>query len=86
MKLPELSGFKLISGSGGLDKYVDATEIIDFEFADGIEFTREEMFYGHSVGITSLMFARQKPELILDARYFIFTFLLQVGLPWWLRW
>ena len=67
MKLPELSGFKLISGSGGLDKYVDATEIIDFEFADGIEFTREEMFYGHSVGITSLMFARQKPELILDA-------------------
>ncbi|MBO5994072.1 MAG: PucR family transcriptional regulator ligand-binding domain-containing protein, partial [Firmicutes bacterium] len=67
MKLPELSGFKLISGSGGLDKYVDATEIIDFEFAEGIEFTREEMFYGHSVGITSLMFARQKPELILDA-------------------
>ena len=67
MKLPELSGFKLISGSGGLDKYVDATEIIDFEFAEGIEFTREEMFYGHSVGITSLMFARQKPELILNA-------------------
>ena len=67
IKLPELSGFRLVSGKGGLHKEADATEIIDFEFADGIEFTREEMFYGHSVGITSLMFARYKPELILDA-------------------
>ncbi len=67
IKLPELSGFRLISGSGGLDKSVDSTEIIDFEFAEGIEFTREEMFYGHSVGITSLMFAKEKPELILQA-------------------
>ena len=67
IKLPELSGFRLISGSGGLDKEVNATEIVDFEFADGIEFTREEMFYGNSLGITSLMFARNKPELLLDA-------------------
>ena len=67
IKLPELSGFKLISGEGGLDKEADSSEIIDFEFAEGIEFTREEMFYGHSIGLTSLMFARYKPELILGA-------------------
>ncbi len=67
IKLPELSGFRLISGEGGLDKEADSSEIIDFEFAEGIEFTREEMFYGHSIGLTSLMFARNKPELILGA-------------------
>ncbi len=67
IKLPELSGFRLVSGSGGLDKEVNATEIVDFEFAEGVEFTREEMFYGNSLGISSLMFARNKPELLLDA-------------------
>ena len=67
IKLPELLGFRLAAGSGGLDKEVNATEIIDFEFADGITFTREEMFYGNSLGITSLMFARHDPSLILGA-------------------
>ena len=37
----------LIAGKGGLDREVNACEIIDFEFADGIEFSREEMFYGN---------------------------------------
>ena len=67
IKLPELSGFRLISGENGLDKEVNATEIVDFEFAEGVEFTREEMFYGNSLGITSLMFARNNPTLLLDA-------------------
>ena len=67
MKLPEMSGFRLITGEGGLDKEVNATEIIDFEFADGIEFTREEMFYGNSIGLTSLLFARYDASMILPA-------------------
>lgn len=67
MKLSELSGFRLIAGKGGLDRQVNACEIIDFEFADGIEFSREEMFYGNSIGLTSLMFARYDPSMILDA-------------------
>ena len=67
MKLPELSGFRLIAGDGGLDKEVNATEIIDFEFADGIEFSREEMFYGNSIGLSSLMFARSDASMILSA-------------------
>ena len=67
VKLPELSGFRLVAGEGGIEKEVNATEIIDFEFADGISFTREEMFYGNSLGITSLMFARHDPSLILGA-------------------
>ncbi len=67
MKLSELSGFRLIAGKGGLDREVNACEIIDFEFADGIEFSREEMFYGNSIGLTSLMFARYDPSMILDA-------------------
>ncbi len=67
MKLSELSGFRLIAGEGGLDREVNACEIIDFEFADGIEFSREEMFYGNSIGLTSLMFARYDPSMILDA-------------------
>ena len=67
MKLSELSGFRLIAGKGGLDREVNACEIIDFEFADGIEFSREEMFYGNSIGLTSLMFARYDSSMILDA-------------------
>ena len=67
MKLPELSGFRLISGDAGLDKEVFSTEIIDFEFASGIDFSREEMFYGSSLGLSSLMFAKDEPELLLDA-------------------
>ena len=67
IKLPELSGFKLISGREGLTKDIDMTEIIDFEFAQGIEFSREELFYGHSLGISSLMFAKDDPDLLLDS-------------------
>ncbi len=67
MKLSELSGFRLIAGEGGLDREVNACEIVDFEFADGIEFSREEMFYGNSIGLTSLMFARYDSSMILDA-------------------
>lgn len=67
IKLSELSGFRLISGKGGLDKEVNACEIIDFEFADGISFAREEMFYGNSLGLTSLMFARYDASMILPA-------------------
>ena len=39
----------------------------DGEVADGIEFSREEMFYGNSIGLTSLMFARYDTSMILDA-------------------
>lgn len=67
IKLPELSGFKLISGGDGLTKDVDMTEIVDFEFFPGIEFSREELFYGHSLGISSLMYAKDDPDLLLDS-------------------
>ena len=73
MKLPEMSGFRLITGEGGLDKEVNATEIIDFEFADGIEFTREEMFYGNSIGLTSLLFARYDASMIASSDPFVKT-------------
>ena len=31
------SQFKLIAGAGGLDKPVEAAEILDFEFVQGID-------------------------------------------------
>ena len=65
MQLPEFSGFRLLAGEGGLEAEVTATEIIDFEFAEGIEFSREEMFYGRSIGLSSLMFARESPQMLL---------------------
>ena len=67
MQLPEFSGFRLLAGEGGLEAEVTATEIIDFEFAEGIEFSREEMFYGRSIGLSSLMFAREAPQMLLPA-------------------
>ena len=61
------SQFKLIAGAGGLDKPVEAAEILDFEFVQGIDISRDHVFDGNSIALTSLLFAKDNPNLIIDA-------------------
>lgn len=65
--IPAFSEFKLIAGSGGLDKPVEAAEILDFEFVQGVDIAREHVFNGKSIALTSLLFAKDNPSLITDA-------------------
>lgn len=61
------SQFKLIAGAGGLHKPVEAAEILDFEFVQGIDISRDHVFDGNSIALTSLLFAKDNPNLIIDA-------------------
>lgn len=67
LKLDIMKNFKVVAGANGLDKTVNATEILDFEFIQEGEEYRDESFIGNSVVLTSLLFAKDKPELVLDA-------------------
>lgn len=65
--IPILSNFKLIAGSGGLNKPVNFVEILDFEFAQGVSLPRDHIFDGESIALTSLLFAKDDPDLITSA-------------------
>lgn len=60
--------FKLIAGEKGLNKPITATEILDFEFVQGAEgMSRDKVFEGESILLSSLLFAKDDPSLITDA-------------------
>lgn len=67
LELDIMKDFKVVAGAKGLDKTVGTTEILDFEFLEEGEEYRKVSFEGNSVVLTSLLFAKDKPELILDA-------------------
>lgn len=58
--------FKVVAGEKGLDRTVTATEILDFEFIQEGEEYRQNSFNGDSLVLSSFLFAKDKPELILD--------------------
>ena len=60
--------FKLIAGEKGLNRPITATEILDFEFVQGAEgMSREKVFEGESIILSSLLFAKDDPAVIIDA-------------------
>lgn len=63
--LPIMKNFKVIAGSKGLTKTITTTEILDFEFIR--EGYRERIFEGNSLVLSSLLFAKDQPELIFEA-------------------
>ncbi|HKM28679.1 MAG TPA: PucR family transcriptional regulator ligand-binding domain-containing protein, partial [Anaerovoracaceae bacterium] len=67
LQLDVMKNFKVIAGEGGLNRPVQETEILDFEFAENVDSERAKIFNGKSVMLSSLLFAKDKPELILDA-------------------
>ncbi|MDY6038281.1 MAG: PucR family transcriptional regulator [Eubacterium sp.] len=67
-KLETTKNFKLVAGAGGLEKTIDCTEILDFEFDDeGQNYRKERAFDGNSIVLTSFIYAKGKPELVIDS-------------------
>lgn len=65
--LPGLDSLRLLSGSGGLDRKVVTAGIADYEFAPDVEFRDSADFVKDSFVITSLLFAYNNPDIIIDA-------------------
>ncbi len=67
LQLPITKDFTVVAGSSGLHKPVQNVEILDFEFSPDIETVRETIFTPNSVILSSLLFAKQQPEYLLNA-------------------
>ena len=67
LKMSEFAGFKLIAGADGLDREADMTILVDFEFCKGIDFRREVLLGGGTIAMSSLLYAREDPELLCDS-------------------
>ncbi|MGE6513904.1 PucR family transcriptional regulator ligand-binding domain-containing protein [Lysinibacillus sphaericus] len=67
LQLPITKDFTVIAGSNGLHKPVQNVEILDFEFSPDIQTVRETIFTPNSVVLSSLLFAKQEPEYLLNA-------------------
>lgn len=58
--------FSVVAGGHALNKKILSVEILDFEFIEGIQQVRETAFSPHSLVLSSLLFANQKPECLID--------------------
>lgn len=67
LELDILKSFKVVAGKNGLSKTITSTEILDFEFVLEGQNYREKVFDGDSLVVSSLLFAKDDPSLILDA-------------------
>ena len=68
LELDIMKGFKVVAGENGLSETINSTEILDFEFLqEGAEYRKEKIFEGESIVLSSLLFAKDQPELVLDA-------------------
>lgn len=65
--LDVMKDFKLITGQGGLNLTIGATEILDFEFLKRDELKREKTFDGNSIVLSSFLFAKDNPAYVLDS-------------------
>lgn len=67
-KLETTKNFKLVAGAGGLEKTIDCTEILDFEFDDeGQNYRKKRAFDGNSLVLTSFIYAKGRPDLVVDS-------------------
>lgn len=66
LQLPITKNFSIVAGRSGIHKIVKSVEILDFEFSPDIQNVRETTFNANSVVLSSLLFAKQKPEYLLD--------------------
>lgn len=67
LQLPITKDFTVVAGHNGLHKAVQNVEILDFEFSPDIHHVRDTIFTPNSVVLSSLLFAKQKPEYLLNA-------------------
>lgn len=66
LQLPITKDFSVAAGSQALNNRVQRVEILDFEFAPGIEQVRDTVFNPGSLVLSSLLFASQAPERLID--------------------
>jgi len=67
LQLPITKEFTVVAGRNGLHKPVQNVEILDFEFSPDIQTVREAIFTPNSVVLSSLLFAKHKPEYLQNA-------------------
>ncbi len=67
MKLKGLSGLSLEAGAAGMDRYVASAGILDYEYVSNTEKLANPLFNDGSFVISSLLFAKDDPSLILPA-------------------
>ncbi|MDQ0187639.1 PucR family transcriptional regulator [Cytobacillus kochii] len=65
-QLSVTKNFSIVAGNNALHKKVKSVEILDFEFSNGNYPVREETFSPHSLVLSSLLFANQRPELLIE--------------------
>lgn len=66
-QLQSLQNFKLLAGKNGLDRVVTSAGLLDYEFLDNINYSRETAFEKESFVISSLLFAKDNKESLLPA-------------------
>lgn len=67
LQLQSLHSFRLHAGQKGLSRYVVSAGIGDYEFCPDIDYPRETAFEADSLVLSSLLFAKGRPELLLPA-------------------
>ncbi len=67
IKLKGLRGLQLVAGAGGTGRYVASAGILDYEYVCGAKSLASPLFDEGSFVISSLLFAKDQPELILPA-------------------
>lgn len=67
LQLQSLQGMKLVAGKKGLDRVVCSAGIADYEFAMDIEYHNDNPFDKDSFVISSLLFAKNDAERIMEA-------------------
>lgn len=64
--LDALKDFSVVAGEGGLDREFETVEIMDYEFTPGIVVEREDIISANSFVISTLLFALNKPQLLIE--------------------
>ena len=67
LNLDELQNFTIVAGEKGLSRTITETEILDFEFMQEGEAYRQKSFFGNSLVLSSLLFAKDDPGMVLEA-------------------
>ncbi|WP_235867390.1 PucR family transcriptional regulator [Priestia abyssalis] len=66
LQLSVTKDFSVVAGGHALHHSVQSVEILDFEFAAGIQQVRDTAFSPHSIVLSSLLFANEKPERLIE--------------------
>ncbi len=67
LKLQSLQNFKIVSGEKGLNRVVCSAGIMDYEFVPDVGYQNDTAFEKDSFVISSLLFAKNNPNQIIDA-------------------